>query len=76
MAFVLNLAEKQKAPNGIPNGFYKVEQHGDDYSSGSSVTTSNLTEEGVRNGIQEPIMGNLNGFTSQIPCLLGIPWPY
>ncbi|CAL5362223.1 unnamed protein product [Camellia sinensis] len=76
MASVLNLAEKQKAPNGIPNGFYKVEQNGDDCSSGSSVTTSNSTEEGVRNGIQEPMMGNLNGFTSQIPCLPGIPWPY
>uniref|UniRef100_A0A5B6YNW3 Dof-type domain-containing protein n=1 Tax=Davidia involucrata TaxID=16924 RepID=A0A5B6YNW3_DAVIN len=80
MATVLNLAEK-KAPNGTQNGVYKLEQgisacNGDDCSSGSSVTTSNSMEEGVRNGLQEPRMQNIHGFPSQIPFLPGVPWPY
>ncbi|XP_052174402.1 cyclic dof factor 3-like isoform X2 [Diospyros lotus] len=87
MASALNLADK-KAPNGIiRRGFYRVDQgkttvgrnggeNGDDCSCGSSVTTSNSVEEGVRNGLQEPILRNLNGMSSQIPCLHGVPWPY
>lgn len=68
IASIWKLAEK-KGSNGGENV--------DDSSSGSSVTTSNSVAEGARNGfIQEPIMRNLNGFSSQIPCLPGIPFPY
>ncbi|KAA8542442.1 hypothetical protein F0562_023422 [Nyssa sinensis] len=84
MATVLNLAEI-KAPNGTQNGVYKLghgisacngRENGDDCSSGSSVTTSNSMEEGARKGIQEPMMRNIHGLPSQIPCLPGVPWPY
>ncbi|KAA8540975.1 hypothetical protein F0562_024887 [Nyssa sinensis] len=84
MASVLNLTEK-KAPNATRNSFYKLEQgisaccggeNGDDCSSGSSVTNSNSKEEGTRNGLQESMVQNINGFPSQIPCLPGVPWPY
>ncbi|CAH2042267.1 unnamed protein product [Thlaspi arvense] len=79
MASVLNLAEK-RATNEIQNGFYKVDhvvgENGDDCSSGSSVTTLNSTEEVVRNGLQETVIGTINGFSSQFPCLPVVPWPY
>lgn len=69
IASVLKLAEKKGGSNGG--------EIVDDCSSGSSVTTSNSVAEGVRNGfIQEPTMRNLNGFSPQIPCLPGIPFPY
>ncbi|XP_052180043.1 cyclic dof factor 3 [Diospyros lotus] len=59
MASVLNLMEK-KAPNGV------CKENGSDCSSsgGSSVTSSNSVEEGMRNGL-----------VSQFPCLPGVPWP-
>ncbi|XP_059640166.1 cyclic dof factor 3 [Cornus florida] len=85
MSSALNLVEK-KAPNGIQNGVYKLEkgiavactggENGDDCSSGSSVTTSNSLDECSRNGLQEPMIRNMNGFPSPIPCLSGVPWPY
>ena len=85
MASVLNLAEK-KVLNGTQNGFHSLEEqkisvpyrgeNGDDCSSGSSITVSNSKEEGSRSCIQETMMGNINGFPSQIPCLPGVPWPY
>ncbi|PSS07921.1 Cyclic dof factor like [Actinidia chinensis var. chinensis] len=79
MASIFNLAGK-KAPNGFhQSGLLSVAcndgEIGKNSSSGSSVTTSN-SKEGARNGIQEPIKQNSNGFSSQIPCLPGIPWPY
>ncbi|KAL2492977.1 Cyclic dof factor 3 [Abeliophyllum distichum] len=84
MASVLNLAEK-KVPNGIQNGYCKMDQgasvsckggeNGDDCSSGSSVTTSNSMAEGVKNGFQEPMMKNINGFPTPVPCIPGVPWP-
>ncbi|GMJ00006.1 cycling DOF factor 3 [Hibiscus trionum] len=85
MASVLNLGEK-KVVNGTRNGFHGLEgqrvsvanrrENGDDCSSGSSITVSNSMDEGGRNCIQENMMGNINGFPSQIPCLHGVPWPY
>ena len=85
MASVLNLAEK-KVLNGTQNGFHSLEEqkisvpyrgeNGDDCSSGSSITVSNSMEEGGRSCIQETMMGNINGFPSQVPCLSGVPWPY
>ncbi|XVF54328.1 hypothetical protein PTKIN_Ptkin05aG0172300 [Pterospermum kingtungense] len=85
MASVL-LVEK-KVLNGTQNGFLRglEEQkisvpfrgeNGDDCSSGSSVTVSNSMEEGGRSCIQETMVGNINGFPSQVPCLPGVPWPY
>ncbi|KAL5746820.1 hypothetical protein ACOSQ2_024117 [Xanthoceras sorbifolium] len=86
MASVLNLAEK-KVLNGTRNGFHNIEErqipvpcrggeNSDDCSSGSSVTVSNSVEEGGKNCMQEPLMRNVNGFPSPIPCLPGAPWPY
>ncbi|XP_057479609.1 cyclic dof factor 1-like [Actinidia eriantha] len=78
VASIFNLAGK-KAPNGFHQTGLPVAcnggENGDDSSSGCSVTTSN-SKEGARNGIQEPIEWNSNGFSSQIPCVPGIPWPY
>ncbi|KAJ4712944.1 cyclic dof factor 3-like [Melia azedarach] len=83
MASVLNLAEK-KVLNGTRNGFKEQEvpvpfrggENGDDCSSTSSITVSNPGEERSRNCIQEPLMRNVNGFPSPVPCLPGVPWPY
>lgn len=86
MASVLNLAEK-KVLNGTRNGVHSFQEqeipvpcrggeNGDDCSSGSSITVSNPMEEGVRNCMQEPLIRNVNGFPSPIPCLPGVPWPY
>ncbi|KAJ0106516.1 hypothetical protein Patl1_18770 [Pistacia atlantica] len=86
MASVLNLAEK-KVLNGTRNGVHSFEEqeipvpcrageNGDDCSSGSSITVSNPVEEGIRNCVQEPLIRNVNGFPSPIPCLPGVPWPY
>ncbi|VVA29920.1 PREDICTED: cyclic dof factor [Prunus dulcis] len=74
MASVLNLADK-KVLNGTQNGFHKSEErviptpckgreNGDDSSRASSATVS------------KPQLQNVNGFSSQIPCLPGVPWPY
>ncbi|GLT43568.1 hypothetical protein SLA2020_175070 [Shorea laevis] len=86
MASVLNLGVK-KVLNGTRNGFHSLEEqripilstageNGDDCSSASSVTVSNSMEEGGRNCMPEPVLGNINGFPSPIPCLPGVPWPY
>ncbi|KAJ8753282.1 hypothetical protein K2173_019681 [Erythroxylum novogranatense] len=86
MASVLHLTDK-KALNGTQNGLYGLEEqriavsckgreNGDDCSSGSSVTVSNTIEEGGRTCHQEPFAHNTNNFTSPIPCLPGVPWPY
>ncbi|KAL5544496.1 hypothetical protein UlMin_008280 [Ulmus minor] len=87
IASVLNLADN-KVLNGARNGFHKVEErvfhvtpckgreNGDDCSSGSSVTISNSIDEAGRNCPSEPQMQTINGFSSQIPCLPGVPWPY
>ncbi|XVE54779.1 hypothetical protein DITRI_Ditri03aG0109500 [Diplodiscus trichospermus] len=86
MASVLNLAEK-KVQKCTQNGFHGLEEqkisvpcsgeNGDDCSSGSSIiTVSKSMEEGGRSCIQETMMGNINAFPSQVPCLPGVPWPY
>lgn len=85
VASVLNLAEK-KSPNGSQNGFYKLDhgisvslkgtENGDDCSSGSSVTTSNSMVDGAKNGLQEPVMQQINGFPSPVSCLPGVPWAF
>ncbi|KAE8736250.1 expansin-A15-like isoform X1 [Hibiscus syriacus] len=84
MDSVLNLGEK-KVLNGTRNGFHGLEEqrvsvanrreNGDDCSSGSSITVSN-SMEGGRNCIQENMVGNINGFPSQVPCLPGVSWHY
>ncbi|GAB4845468.1 hypothetical protein Ancab_038876 [Ancistrocladus abbreviatus] len=86
MASVLNLAEK-KALYGTRNGLHKVEriipvpvpcrsrENGDDYSSGSTVTTSSM-EDGIRKVPKESIAQSMNGFINQIPCFPGVHWPY
>ncbi|KAF3437680.1 hypothetical protein FNV43_RR20436 [Rhamnella rubrinervis] len=82
MASVLNLADRKVLNDGTQNGFHKnekrVENNGDDCSSASSVTVSNSMDEAVgRNCPQEPhLQQSVNGFSSQIPCLPGVPWPY
>lgn len=79
---VMNLGEK-KVVNGMRNGFHhglegkriqvlsKGRENGDDCSSASSITVSNSKDEGSRNCKLE-----MNGFSSPIPCLPGVPWPY
>ncbi|KAG9154741.1 hypothetical protein Leryth_014241, partial [Lithospermum erythrorhizon] len=84
MSSVFNLARK-KAPNGYPNGYYKLEQgiptprtvkeNGDDCSSGSSVTTSSSVVNGGKNCPKEPVMQNVNGFPF-IQCPPNVPWAY
>ncbi|KAM1340382.1 hypothetical protein ACFX2H_038785 [Malus domestica] len=74
MASVLNLADKNVS-SSTRNGLHKGEEqvfrapcksreNGDDSSSASSVNVS------------KPHLLNVNGFSSQIPCLPGVPWPY
>ncbi|KAF8408115.1 hypothetical protein HHK36_007257 [Tetracentron sinense] len=86
MASVLNLAEK-RMQNCTRSEFHRPEdqripvsrgggENGDDHSSGSSITASNLTEEGGRVGLQEQVMRNCHGFPPQVPCFPGPPWPY
>ncbi|KAI3454685.1 hypothetical protein Pfo_011348 [Paulownia fortunei] len=85
MASALNLAEK-RASNGVRNGYYKVDQGGlvsskhgesvDDCSIGASVTMSNSPADGGKNGLQQPVMQNINGFPSPVPCIPGVPWPF
>ncbi|KAJ0047557.1 hypothetical protein Pint_16124 [Pistacia integerrima] len=81
------LPDKKKVLNGTRNGVHSFEEqeipvpcrageNGDDCSSGSSITVSNPVEEGIRNCVQEPLIRNVNGFPSPIPCLPGVPWPY
>ncbi|KAL3845944.1 hypothetical protein ACJIZ3_003347 [Penstemon smallii] len=54
------------APKRVPNGVIN-QKNGDD-----SVTTSNSTEDGPKNGIQEPMMQYINGFQNAVPW--PIPW--
>ncbi|KAL3513169.1 hypothetical protein ACH5RR_025886 [Cinchona calisaya] len=85
VASVLNLAEK-KAPNDTRNGVYKLDpgipvsckvaENGDNCSSGSSVTTSKSLVDGAKNGLQEPVMQQINGFPSPVLCLPGVPWHF
>nr|DAD34898.1 TPA_asm: hypothetical protein HUJ06_005538 [Nelumbo nucifera] len=87
MASMLNLTEKT-IRNCTRNGFNRAEEqripvscgveNGDDRSSGcgSSITSSNCTEDGNRVSLQDPMMRNCNGFPPQIPCFPGTPWPY
>ncbi|XP_075100093.1 cyclic dof factor 1-like [Nicotiana tabacum] len=84
MASALNPAEK-RAPNVIPNGFYKQEhrnssckggENGDDCSKGSSVMASNMMVEGGNSKPHEAVMRNTNGFPSPAPCLHGVPFPF
>ncbi|KAK4437051.1 Cyclic dof factor 3 [Sesamum alatum] len=82
MASALNLAEK-RAPNGVRNGHYKIDQGGsvsgdkaDASSIGSSVTMSNSSADGGKNGLPQPVMQNINGFPSPVPCMPGVPWPF
>lgn len=70
-----NISEKKKVLNGYKNGFRDIE-NGDDSSTSSSVTISNSMNEKGLNFPQEQGMGNVNGFSTQIPCLPGVPWPY
>lgn len=51
------------------NGILKMgKENGSDCSSGSSMITNSNSID--RNN------SNLNGFTAQVPCLQGFPWPY
>ncbi|XP_077245982.1 cyclic dof factor 1-like isoform X1 [Tasmannia lanceolata] len=77
MASVLSLAEKT-----MRNGFHRREEQripvscggeiGDEHSSESSVLASNLTDEGNRANLQEP-MQKCQQFPPQMPCF---PWTY
>ncbi|KAG7975107.1 hypothetical protein I3843_06G080700 [Carya illinoinensis] len=81
MASVLSLAEKIQNP--VQTGFHRPEQrtvisggdHGNDHSSGSSITASNSTEKEGRAGFQESAVNNYPGFPPQPPCFAGTPWP-
>ncbi|KAF9626216.1 hypothetical protein IFM89_031343 [Coptis chinensis] len=85
MASVLNIADKTMR-NCSSNGFQKPEEQrnpvscggesGDENSNRSCVTGSSSTEEGRMVGLQEPMMQNINGFSPQMPCFPGGPWPY
>ncbi|KAF8390139.1 hypothetical protein HHK36_024661 [Tetracentron sinense] len=86
MASALNMAE-QKALNCDGNGFHRPEeqripvsctgeQNGYDHLSVPSVTASNLTGQGGRIGLQEPVMRNCHGFPPQIPYFWEAPWSY
>ncbi|CAK7327970.1 unnamed protein product [Dovyalis caffra] len=86
MASVLNLADKTMR-NCTRNGFHKPEamripvsygggEIGDDHSNGSSVTVSNSSDEAGKSVSKESAMQNCQGFSPQIPCFSGVPWPY
>lgn len=72
MASVLHLADNKKVLNGTTRQSEELvfpapckgRENGDDCSIASSVTAS------------KPQTQNANGFSSQIPCLPGVPWPY
>ncbi|GFZ07732.1 cycling DOF factor 2 [Actinidia rufa] len=74
LSFAPQAPEIKFVDEHTPNGFYIFEK--DNCSSGSSVTTSNSTEEGDGQVLQKQIPGNSNSFAFQIPCLPRIPWPY
>ncbi|XWS30248.1 hypothetical protein CRYUN_Cryun24cG0100200 [Craigia yunnanensis] len=84
MASVLNLVDKTMC-NTAQNGFHKSEElkipvsyrggeNGVELSNGSSVPTSK--DEAGKDGSQDQMMRNCQGFSPQIPCFLGAPWPY
>lgn len=83
MVSVLNIGDKKVLNGATRNGFHGIEQvvqvpcrskeNGDDRSSGSTVTTTSSMEEPMKQGPQEPMKQNLNGFPTQMPCF---QWPY
>ncbi|PIN15143.1 hypothetical protein CDL12_12224 [Handroanthus impetiginosus] len=81
MASTLNLSDK-KVPNGVKNGYHGVSfscknaENGVDCSMGSSITTSNSTADGGKNGPQKPVMQSIAGYPSLVPCIPGVPWPF
>lgn len=72
MVSVLHLADNKKVLNGTTRQSEELvfpapckgRENGDDCSIASSLTAS------------KPQTQNANGFSSQIPCLPGVPWPY
>ncbi|KAL6181633.1 hypothetical protein ACLB2K_048284 [Fragaria x ananassa] len=69
MASVLNLANKKVLNGTTRNGFHKSEElvfpaPCKDKENGDDITAS------------KPQIPNANGFSSHIPCLPGVPWPY
>ncbi|XP_010937173.1 cyclic dof factor 1 isoform X2 [Elaeis guineensis] len=85
VASVFNLANKTMK-NCNQNGFHRPEEqvapfsaveNGDDRSSGSSVTASNSTGDGIGANQQEPVIQNCQGVPDQSPYISGSsPWPY
>ncbi|KAI3463967.1 hypothetical protein Pfo_020630 [Paulownia fortunei] len=85
MASALNLADK-RIPNGVNNGYYKNDhggsvscrngENGDDCSIGSSFAMSKSVPDGGKNGPQQPMLHNMNGFPYPVPCIPGVPWPF
>ncbi|XP_038983209.1 cyclic dof factor 3-like [Phoenix dactylifera] len=85
MASVFNLAKKTMK-NCNRNGFHRPEEqvtplpaveNGDDQSSGSSVTASNSTGDGIGANQKETVIQNCQGFPAPIPYINGSsPWRY
>ncbi|KAB1211590.1 Cyclic dof factor 2 [Morella rubra] len=86
MASVLNLADKTMR-NCPQNGFHRPKElrvpvpygggeNGEDCPNGASVATSNSKDGPSKNGSQEQVMRNSQGFPPQIQCFPGTPWPY
>ncbi|KAJ8750139.1 hypothetical protein K2173_014054 [Erythroxylum novogranatense] len=86
MASSLNLADKTMR-NCPRNGFHKPEslripgsyggrENGDDNSNRASVSTSYSRDEADKSGSQESMLGNCQGFPTQVSCYPGTPWPY
>ncbi|KAL5582271.1 hypothetical protein UlMin_014713 [Ulmus minor] len=84
MASVLNLADKTMHTR---NGFHKPEElripvpygggeNSDNNLNGSSFPASNSKDEGCKDGSQEQVIQNCQGFPPQMPCYPGAPWPY
>lgn len=79
---LLSVTEK-KVPNIIQNGIYKqgisIPSKGGDYiddcSGGSSIKNLNEKMEGKKDGIAEPQVQNIQGFSSQVPFHPALPWP-
>ncbi|MQM15192.1 hypothetical protein Taro_048129, partial [Colocasia esculenta] len=87
VASVLDLSEKA-IHNCDRNGFHLPEKHvvppshgsavaenGEEHSSGSSATASNLTEDGCVTNLQEPPTQKPQEYFPQVPCLNGTLWP-
>ncbi|XP_073040022.1 cyclic dof factor 1-like [Primulina eburnea] len=65
--------EDKNMPNGgsvsCRNG-----DNADDRSIGSSVKTSSSVANGGENGLQQPVVLNINQFQSPLPCIPAFPW--